>query len=285
MIASVIIFLSVYFLPTIIACFNGELSAEKKFGVFLFNLLSSWAILPWFISMYSVIQAMPSSPAPIKEVTTTKKKRNIYIKDYDFKEYESFVVKYGLCAEDFYGDGKAYDGHGYTSDATDFQKGIGVPREHKEYLCEYREKFLVDKYGKLSEEDMLMSDEIEQDGKEFLLKEIYNYNEREVNDLLITAEAERQYAEQAKIRAVKRKISQKARELYQNVPEDEKTRHIPDDVKEQIWRRDEGKCVKCGSNEKLEFDHIIPFSKGGSNTARNIQLLCEKCNRSKKDSI
>ena len=44
-------------------------------------------------------------------------------------------------------------------------------------------------------------------------------------------------------------------------------------------------CVDCGSNEKLEYDHIIPVSKGGSNTARNIQLLCEKCNRTKGNNI
>lgn len=60
---------------------------------------------------------------------------------------------------------------------------------------------------------------------------------------------------------------------------------ISDDVKAFVWRRDQGQCVKCGSNEKLEFDHIIPVSKGGANTARNLQLLCEDCNRSKGDAI
>jgi hypothetical protein len=60
---------------------------------------------------------------------------------------------------------------------------------------------------------------------------------------------------------------------------------ISDDIKIFVWRRDEGKCVKCGSKENLEFDHIIPISKGGSNTARNIQILCENCNREKGDSI
>ena len=36
---------------------------------------------------------------------------------------------------------------------------------------------------------------------------------------------------------------------------------------------------------KLKFGYIIPFSEGGANTYRNIQLLCQHCNRSKSDSI
>lgn len=66
---------------------------------------------------------------------------------------------------------------------------------------------------------------------------------------------------------------------------DEEKRSIPLNVRDEVWRRDQGKCVNCGSREKLAFDHIIPISKGGSNTARNIELLCEKCNRSKSDRI
>jgi Holliday junction resolvasome RuvABC ATP-dependent DNA helicase subunit len=60
---------------------------------------------------------------------------------------------------------------------------------------------------------------------------------------------------------------------------------IPSTVRREVWRRDGGKCVKCGSRENLEYDHIIPVSRGGSNTARNIELLCEKCNRAKSDCI
>lgn len=56
---------------------------------------------------------------------------------------------------------------------------------------------------------------------------------------------------------------------------------IPDEIKLFVWQRDGGRCVKCGIRENLEFDHIIPIAKGGSNTARNLQLLCEKCNREK----
>lgn len=62
-------------------------------------------------------------------------------------------------------------------------------------------------------------------------------------------------------------------------------RYITSSVKMEVWRRDGGKCVECGSKEKLEYDHIIPVSKGGSSTARNVQLLCEKCNRRKSDNI
>ena len=64
-----------------------------------------------------------------------------------------------------------------------------------------------------------------------------------------------------------------------------KRKSISQNIKDKVWRRDGGKCVECGSKEKIEFDHIIPFSKGGSNTYRNLQILCENCNRSKSDKI
>lgn len=60
---------------------------------------------------------------------------------------------------------------------------------------------------------------------------------------------------------------------------------VPSNVKLYVWRRDGGRCVQCGTNENLEYDHIIPVSKGGSNTERNVQLLCEHCNRTKHAKI
>ena len=59
-------------------------------------------------------------------------------------------------------------------------------------------------------------------------------------------------------------------------------RTIPGDIQREVYERDNGKCVKCGSNENLHFDHILPFSKGGSSkVASNIQLLCAKHNLQK----
>jgi 5-methylcytosine-specific restriction endonuclease McrA len=61
---------------------------------------------------------------------------------------------------------------------------------------------------------------------------------------------------------------------------------IPSAVKAEVWKRDQGKCVVCGSNTNLHFDHIIPFSKGGSSlVSENIQLMCVKHNISKRDKI
>lgn len=63
-------------------------------------------------------------------------------------------------------------------------------------------------------------------------------------------------------------------------------RLIPTAVKVEVWRRDGGQCVQCGSTKNLHFDHDIPFSKGGSSlTAANVRLLCAKHNLEKSDKI
>ena len=66
----------------------------------------------------------------------------------------------------------------------------------------------------------------------------------------------------------------------------EHNRIIPTSVKLEVWKRDKGKCVICGSTDNLHFDHIIPYSKGGSSlVAENIQLLCARHNLEKRDQI
>jgi hypothetical protein len=66
----------------------------------------------------------------------------------------------------------------------------------------------------------------------------------------------------------------------------QRRRMIPTHVKLEVWERDRGRCVVCGASDELHFDHIIPFSKGGTSlTADNIQLLCARHNLEKGDSI
>ncbi|PZR98156.1 MAG: hypothetical protein DLM70_17870 [Chloroflexi bacterium] len=60
---------------------------------------------------------------------------------------------------------------------------------------------------------------------------------------------------------------------------------IPEDVRRYIWKRDRGQCQQCGATELLQYDHIIPWSMGGSNTVENLSLLCAECNRLKGDAI
>ena len=60
---------------------------------------------------------------------------------------------------------------------------------------------------------------------------------------------------------------------------------IPDDVRALVWARDGGQCVRCGAEDDLQFDHVIPVAKGGGNAHGNIQILCGNCNRAKSDRI
>lgn len=63
------------------------------------------------------------------------------------------------------------------------------------------------------------------------------------------------------------------------------SRYIPSEVRSEVWYRDSGCCVMCGADSYLEFDHIIPWSKGGATSVDNLQLLCRSCNSTKSDRI
>ena len=63
------------------------------------------------------------------------------------------------------------------------------------------------------------------------------------------------------------------------------SRHIPAEIRRQVWRRDEGRCAfvgshgRCGETSRLEFHHLVPFARGGPTTLENLALRCRAHNR------
>lgn len=74
-------------------------------------------------------------------------------------------------------------------------------------------------------------------------------------------------------------------DLFEKKTLEDRNRFIPSEVKRQVWNRDNGRCVQCGSNVDLHFDHDVPFSKGGASTIENVRILCAKCNLRKGNRI
>ena len=58
--------------------------------------------------------------------------------------------------------------------------------------------------------------------------------------------------------------------------------HILKAVRDEVLKRDNYRCVKCGSTQNLENDHKVPLAKGRSgNKPEDLQVLCRDCNRRK----
>jgi hypothetical protein len=84
---------------------------------------------------------------------------------------------------------------------------------------------------------------------------------------LVAVEGEEDFAQPARLDAQRRRL-------------------IPTNVKLEVWKRDGGKCAVCGAADELHFDHVLPFSKGGTSlVATNVQLLCARHNLAKHDRI
>ncbi len=66
------------------------------------------------------------------------------------------------------------------------------------------------------------------------------------------------------------------------------SRSIPRKVQFQVLKRDNQICNDCENSvkeENIEFDHIIPWSKGGCSDEHNVKLLCKNCNRKKSNKF
>ncbi len=53
--------------------------------------------------------------------------------------------------------------------------------------------------------------------------------------------------------------------------------------RQNIFKRDSGKCVYCSSPKDLTLDHVIPKSRGGKTTWNNLVTACKSCNSRKGD--
>lgn len=66
---------------------------------------------------------------------------------------------------------------------------------------------------------------------------------------------------------------------------------MTNELRDAVLKRDNWTCQNCGRSIfeepdlKLEVDHIIPISKGGKTEPKNLQTLCKKCNREKRDKL
>ena len=65
------------------------------------------------------------------------------------------------------------------------------------------------------------------------------------------------------------------------------SRYIPKAVKQEVWKRDKGRCAFVSSNGKrcngkylVQYDHyLVPYARGGPRAVDNLRLLCAKHNR------
>lgn len=54
-------------------------------------------------------------------------------------------------------------------------------------------------------------------------------------------------------------------------------------TRQNVFRRDSGSCLYCGSKSDLTIDHVLPKSRGGRSTWDNLATACRTCNARKGD--
>ncbi|MDR3413992.1 MAG: HNH endonuclease [Formivibrio sp.] len=199
------------------------------------------------------------------------------------KDYPEAVKWFSLAANEGSADAQVMLGRFYA-------KGEGVPRDRVEGMKWYR---MAAEQGNLQAQNIIGLAYCYGDGVPQNFVEAYKWanlaaaagsdDAKKLRDDLTQKMTPSQVEDGQRLAA--REASKIRNPPNQTEQERQARVAIPSEVRREVWRRDGGVCVKCGSRRNLEYDHIVPVSKGGSNTARNIELLCETCNRTKSNSI
>lgn len=132
---------------------------------------------------------------------------------------------------------------------------------------------------------------------------IYHDNYYEENKSTLSIK-QREYnertKEQRKEASIKRMQTEEGKNTRRNSQQGYKARKRGATVVEKIdydliWQRDNGKCQHCKKkidlniprNEPmgLQYDHIVPLSKGGEHSVKNLQLSHAVCNQRKNNNI
>ena len=109
----------------------------------------------------------------------------------------------------------------------------------------------------------------------------------DIFDVIVSEYLERNSPAARKARRDNKKSSSSdSRRRECDEPGEERSRHIPDDVRDEVFVRDGGECafvgehgIRCRSRRALQVDHIVPYSRGGKNDLSNLRLLCGAHNR------
>ena len=172
--------------------------------------------------------------------------------DVKYTQAEEETVK---ISKEYIGDFKDLTKHTKGGVKTEKGESIELPHE-KNYLYLYKNNIYS-----FPEESPYIEDE-----RQLLIKEHYAKKKQKVEEL-----------------------KKELKFLKHAEPIEEKNKSkidpISEHIKSYVWKREQGRCAKCGSNKNLEFGHIIPVSKGGSNSEKNVQLLCMECNQEKIDFV
>lgn len=170
-------------------------------------------------------------------------------------------------------------------------KQLKEKRENERILKEQQDFLLKQEEDKRIAEEKAIKElierkerkKLEEINKQELLKERKDQRDREYKERIKRQLLEKERKKQLESEAIQELIDNG--KLSENFSLQNQRTPIPSYIKDAVWKRDKQSCVNCGSRENLEFDHNIPVSKGGGNSINNIQLLCQKFNRTKSNKI